>query len=341
MRPTILGFDGKPVVLNALEQRIADVNQKVVNALGFEIDITTLTTIVKKVTEQKFFNCAPADFMPVRVGQGAWSAQLTTYRSYQIGDDFEKGNINTGGQNGRLASTTAGIDSLTVPVINWAKEIGWTLFDIQQAAKSGNWDLITELEKSRKTNFDLGVQKIAFLGSSSNSQVLGFLTQAGVTVDTTTITAPVSSMTTAQFKTFTSIVLGKYRANCNHTAMPSILSMPEDDFLGLVSPVSQDFPNISGLEYLTKAFKVATGNPNFEIRPCAYNNGSVNGLGYNYYVLSNYDESSIRMDLPVDYTNTLANSVNNFSYQNVAYAQYTGVLAYRPQELYYMTTTST
>jgi hypothetical protein len=41
------------------------------------------------------------------------------------------------------------------------------------------------------------------------------------------------------------------------------------------------------------------------------------------------------MDIPVDYTNTLANSLDNFNFQNVGYGQFTGVQTYRPLELLY------
>jgi hypothetical protein len=52
------------------------------------------------------------------------------------------------------------------------------------------------------------------------------------------------------------------------------------------------------------------------------------------YTLLNYDEEALRMDIPVDYTNTLANSLDNFNFQNVAYGQFTGVVAYRPLEIF-------
>ncbi len=63
--------------------------------------------------------------------------------------------------------------------------------------------------------------------------------------------------------------------------------------------------------------------------------GNRAGLLGSVYSLYNYDEESLRMDIPVDYTNTLANSIDNFSFQNVGYGQFTGVLAYRPLELMY------
>ena len=41
------------------------------------------------------------------------------------------------------------------------------------------------------------------------------------------------------------------------------------------------------------------------------------------------------MDIPLDYTNTLANSIDNFAFQNAGYGQLTGCLSYRPLEMLY------
>lgn len=333
--PKILNSKGQEIVLNDRERFLAEHNQKQVNALGFEVDITTLTTIMKKVTEQKFFEIAPADYLPVRVGEGAWSSNLLTYRSFMLADDFGTGVVNTGGNSSRLAAGDAGVDSLSVAVKNWAKEINWSIMDLEMAAKAGNWDLVTAKEKSRKKNWDLGIQKIAFLGLSGSSDVLGLLTQSGITTNTTTITKAIKDMTGAELKTFCSKVLNDYRVNCKRSAWPSHFAIPESDYLGLAAPSSADFPLKSVLAVLEETFQVMTGNKSFKILPCAYGDASVSGQSYQRYALYSAEEESIRMDIPVDYTNTLANSVNNFSFQNVGYGQFTGVVAYRPLELLY------
>ena len=41
------------------------------------------------------------------------------------------------------------------------------------------------------------------------------------------------------------------------------------------------------------------------------------------------------VNIPVDYTSTLANSINGFNWQNAAYGQFTGVKVYRPKEVLY------
>lgn len=334
MKAKILNSKGEPIVLNAMEQRKAEFLERYLNALGYDIDITTLTTVIKKVTEQKFFEIAPADFVPVKVGEGAWSDKLTTYLSFDLAANFEEGIINTGGNNSRLAQADSGVDSITVPVKNWAKAIGWALPDLMLADKSGNWDLVSSKEKSRKRNWDLGIQKVAFLGLSG-STVKGLLNQSGIETNTTLIQQKISDMSTVDLKAFCVGVVEAYRANCARTAWPTHFAIPESDYNGLAGQASANFPIKSTLQLLDETFKVITRNANFKILPLAYGDAAYNSLGVQKYALYNYEEESLRMDIPVDYTSTLANSTDNFNFQNVAYGQFTGVQAYRPKEMLY------
>lgn len=340
MPPQILNSKGEKVLLNAQEQRMADYNQQIINSLGFDIDVTTLTTIVKRIVDQKFFEIAPAEYMPIRVGEGSWSSQLLTYRSFNIADDFETGVVNTASSNGRLADADAAVDSVPVKVINWAKSIGWTLFDLQQALKAGNWDMIAAKEKARKKNWDLGIQKMAFLGSANDSTVKGLLTQSDVTSNTALITEYIYGMTAAEFNTFCAGLYQAFRSNCNYSARPTHFIIPEIDFNGLATFPDATYPLKTKLQLLEEAMKTLTQNPNFKILPLSYadqtnNVGLVATLGKNRYTLLNYDEDSVRMDIPVDYTATMANSINGFQFNNVGYGQFTGAKAYRPKEVLY------
>lgn len=349
----VLNDDGSPILLNAIQQHNAKwMARKLVdqfgenpmtpflNSLGYEVAITTLTTVTKKVTTQKFFEVPPADFMCVKVGEGTWSTNLTTFRSFDAADEFETGIINTGGQNARLATADAAVDALNIKVFPWAKAIGYTIFDLEFAAKSGNWDLVMAKEKSRKRNWDLGIQRIAFLGArgqnGTGGSCLGLLNQAGVTVDTTTITKAISAMTPTELKAFTAAVIEKYRANCNRTAWPTHFQIPESDYNGLAAQASPDFPIKSTLQLLEEMFQVITRNKSFKILPLAYGDAAYNGVSKQIYTLYNgADEESLRMDIPLDYSTTLANSVDNFAFQNAGFGQFTGVLAYRPLEMLY------
>lgn len=359
-RPVILNSQGKPVLLNAIQKHNASWMAASLrsqygnhpqlptlsNSLGYEVAITTLTTIATKISEQKFFEVAPADFGPIRVGQGTWSSNITTYRSFDVADEFETGIINTGGQNSRMASADAAVDALNIKVYPWAKSIGWSIFDLEFAAKSGNWDLVTAKEKARKRNWDLGIQRIAFLGARGNNgstgACLGLLNQTGITENTTVITQPISQMSTSDLKQFCASVVEAYRSNNNRTAWPSHFTIPESDYNGLAAQASPEFPIKSTLELMEEMFKVICRNKSFKIQPIAYGDAAYHAdvasiVGKQVYLLSNYDEESLRMDIPLDYTTSLANSLDNFSFQNAGYGQFTGFLAYRPLEMLYFT----
>lgn len=336
MKLKVTNSKGEVIKLNDHEQRSCRYNQKLANDLGFQIDITTLTQITKKVTEQKFFEISPSTMIPIVVGNGAWSSDILTYRSFEMGDDFTTGLVNNANNNDKLAMVNAGVDAVPVKNNTWAKAINWTIPQIQEASRTQVWDIVTAKEIARKKNFDLGIQKVAFLGVQGDARIRGLYTQLGIKPDTSLITKPIKSMTPAELSKFCEDVIGAYRANCAYTAWPSHFILPESDYTGLAAPSSAEFPLKSKLALLEETFKVMTKNPGFQILPNAYGDSANNSLDVNRYILLNYDETSLKMDIPVPYTNTLANSLNSFQFQNVGYGQFTGVVSLRPLELFYM-----
>lgn len=319
---------------NGLDLRLNTAGDTADTATGYQIVIDTLTYIKKQVSEQKNYTVAPADFIPVVVGDGAFAANILTNRTYQVGDDFESGNIRTGVDGSRLSAVDVAVDSKTAKVINWAKSVDYTIFDIEQALVANNWDPIEQKHRARKKNWDLGIQKIAFLGSAVDTGVPGLFNNTVINTDTSTITKTISSMTAAEFATFVAALMGVYFTNTASTALPTHFTMPYGDYLGLMTPVSSTYPNIPKLQYLEEAFKRVCG-PNFKIQPNAYCDAANNtgaGINKSIYMLHRYDPESVRMDIPVDYTTTQPNSLNNFSFQDVAYGQYTGVQFLRALE---------
>lgn len=340
MYPKILNAKGEAVVLNAREATQSKFwENHIKNALGYEVSITTLTQILKAVSEQKFYRLPPAKYMPVIVGEGmAYSTNLEVFRSFKIGDDFSTGLLNQGGDNSRLAVADAGIDALNIKVYPWGKQIGWTVLQLEYASRVGNWDLITEKEASRKENWDLGIQKLSFLGLSGNTACTGLLNTAGTTVNSSLITAPISVTATASPANFSTVVQGlllAYRNNCNHTAWPTHFVVPESDYLGMAAPSSPTYPLKSILQVLLETFQTMTMNPNFQILPCAYAGASLSGQTYQNYALYNADPKSMRLNIPLPYTNTIASTLDGFSFQNVGYGQFTGLLCQRPLEMMY------
>ena len=103
------------LIQNAKKRLQANVD-KIANAAGFKVDITTLTDIKAEVTQQKFYQVAPSDFMPVVVGEGAWADELLTYKAGSVSDQFEAGLISAGAPSmARDSMVETEIEAIKIP----------------------------------------------------------------------------------------------------------------------------------------------------------------------------------------------------------------------------------
>lgn len=303
------------------------------NAEGYEQVISTLTAVSGQLTTQKFYEVPFADFVPVVYGQGAFNTSILNWRSAVTGEGFESGIISHSSNQARLPLVGAEFDAVSQTIHSWAKGINYSLIELNQAAQANNmFSLIEAREIARRKEFALGLQKVAFYGLGSSK---GLLNQSAVTADLTTIANRLNLMSAADFNTFAGAVIGNYRAATNYTAMPTHFIIPEKDRLGLCNFPDASYPIKSRLQILTEAFREVTGNPGFQILSTAYNDKSQHPSTVNRYVLMNYDATSLKMDVPVDYTQTMAGTVNGFTFENAAFAQFTGVALLRPKELQY------
>ena len=322
--------------------------EKKANAMGYEQAITTLTGIKAGVVEQKFYellfpNMGISDFMPVRVGENAWSEELIQFMDYINGGDFEEGYIDTGFMGARLAEVNSNVGAKKVKVKTWAKAMSYTLADVEKAQRGvGNagWSKITAQERARKKDFDLGFQRIAFLGAETDEDVKGLLTQDDVTINGELITKPISAMTSAETSALIKELVGNGVANSDDTVMPDMFVIPLSDWLGLDVPYSDAYPMVSKREYLIKAFQTATLNPNAKVLAVAYadkerNAGVLGGTGKQCYALYKYDGEAGRIEMPVAYTSTQVGTQDGFTWKSVAYAQHTGFKQFREKEMLY------
>jgi hypothetical protein len=307
--------------------------------LGYQIAIDTLTYVKKEVIQQKFYEVNIPDYIHVAIGEGAFSQNLLQRISFNTSGHFADGNINQGSHNGKLSMADVGVSSINVPVQNWAKGLEYSIIEIQQALADGSLDVLMEKEIARKKNFELGIQEVAFLGlMGMATDFPGLFTNANVTSNTAVITKSISSMSSSEYATFVAALVAAFRANCVYTAWPTDFLIPEDDFLGLGTPVSSTYPNVTKLEYLEKVFASVVPK-GVKIRPMvygmtAYNSSFISG-SKTRYVMYSKDPRTLRLELPVNYTATQAGTLNNFTFQNAAYAQYTGTAIFRLKEVLY------
>jgi hypothetical protein len=319
----------------AIENAANKLNREIKNASGFDVDITTLTHIRAKVTEQKFYEVRPSDYMPVNVGEGGWNDFVLTYQSLSNSDDFEAGITNSNSANTKLAQSESEIRDIQVPVKLWAGATAYNIAELGAATESGNWSLIESKETARFKTWQLGLQRVAFLGLDIPG-VLGLLTQPDVTVNTAIITKDISAMTATEFQAFLAAILGAYFDNSNSTTLPDTFIIPMDDFLGLGSAVDEVFNMKSRLQRIRESFIEMTGNEKFMVKGLAYAQQERNNLTKNRYVLyRREDDTGLRLDVPLPYTTTIFDTVNGFQYQSAAYGRFTGCKTYRPAEMIY------
>ena len=312
--------------------------------LAYQYATDRLTYIRSRYVEQTFYEVAPADFFNVLVGEGAFSAQIITNLSIKTAGGFAQGKMNTGAHNSKLAVADAAVVPAYTQIMNWALATEYTLFDVNQALFTGTWDPIEAKQKSRKKDFDLGIQEIGFLGDPSDAYNFpGLLTSKMVNINASgRISQTISTFSTTQFSAFVANVIGDFLSNCNYTAFPNKFTIPTDDWAGLAVPVSSTFPVISQLAYLKQAFDAIVPG-GVELKPLAYgipanNKTAINvGTGSHIYALYHDDIDTLFMEIPVNYTVTQVGTYNNFSFQDAAYCQYSGVTILKPLEVLYYT----
>ncbi len=313
------------------------------SSLAYQYATDRLTYIRQRIVEQSFYEVNPSDYFDVIPGEGAFAAQIITQASIMTSQSFRAGKINTAGHNSKLATADAAVTPFYTYVRNWALAIEYSVFDVQQALFTGSWDPVEAKEKARKMDYDLGVQEVAFLGDLDDlTNFPGLYSQGGVNINTTLITGAtgdLSAMTAANFSTFVSLVIGAFLSNANQTRFPNTFIIPQDVYAGLAVPVSSTYPNISMLQYLTQAFNMIVPGGNFKIMPSAYGMATYNnaaGINKSRYILMRRDIDTLFQELPVDYQTTAVGTLNNFNFQNVAYAQYAGVTVLKPLEILYI-----
>lgn len=311
--------------------------------LGYQYAIQTTTLIRAETVNQKFYEIPFANYVPVIPGDGAWMEDIRTNLVYKIGGYFEQGIINTGSNQQKFAKVNVGTAPVTQNVALWAKSYDYSLFEVNKALALNNWDVVSGKLETLKTEWDLGIQKLSFLGLLQDpTNYPGLLSQGGVNVNLSVITKNISSFATADWQTFVAAIMAAYFANSNSTVLPDHFSIPMDDFLGLAAFVNPSFPLAGSMfiDLLESAFRKITGNSSFTVFGVLYGKMSVNAgywttNGTQRYCLYRKDPKSVRMDLPMDFILAAPVPVGPVTFEGLGYGQFTGVIAFRPAEMLY------
>lgn len=308
--------------------------------LGINVDVEYLSYILADISRQKFTNIALTDYAPVSVGEGAWAPSYIKNLAIGSGDSFESGFISTGADATRLAEVKAQMGTMSFPIRVWAKKASWDIPSIKKSALA-KYDIIAETEYQRKKNWDLGQQKIFFVGDTDQG-LGGLLTNPNVTVNTDIIGSNqgFSGMDEADYQEAIGKIMTAYDMNSNYTATPNRFVIPAWDFTGMASAASSTFPMITKLEYMTNMFKQQTGRDDFRVLKCPYASKDFAGLNKSTWALYEADASALRYMIPVQYTSTLNNTFDGFYFQSVAYGEVSGMHIYYPNQVIYLQSTN-
>ena len=309
------------------------------DSIGLEQNLTTLTQLLANVQRQKFYTLngqALTDFIPIEMGTGAYAKQMTQFAVAQVGDNFETGIVQAGNGINKDANVDIVIDTISIHNNFWRMKYQATNEIVRIAqANQETFSYIEEQERARLKTYQLGIQKVAFLGTSDGLNE-GLLNLSGVTVDTTLIPANFATMTTAQLTNFATTAMSTYFALTNSTVFPNTMVIPTNDLAGLATYISSTYPiGETRKEFLERAFKAAGAPADFKILHTVYNNTAGTG-GTPRYVLYNRDADTLSMYIPKPYTPYPLYPVGALDMVSDAEAQFTGVWAKRPQEILYM-----
>lgn len=305
---------------------------------GLEQNITTLTRILAGVQRQKFYTLAGqslTDFIPIEVGTGAYGKNIMQYTVAQVGSSFESGIIQPGNGMNKDANVDIVIDDISIKNNFWRMKYQATKEIVEMArVNAATFSYIEEQETARLKTWQLGIQQVAFLGTSDGLNY-GLLNLPDVTVNTSLMPATFANMTITQLNNFATTVINTYFANTNSTVFPNTLAIPTADLGALGTPINPQFPIGTRKQYLEDAFKAAGAPADFKIVHSVYNNTAGTG-GKGRYVLYNKDADTLTMYIPKPYTPYPLYPAGSLDMISDAEGQFTGVFAKRPKEIMYM-----
>lgn len=308
---------------------------------GMDQVISTQTRIVEGVLGTKYYELLGqklGDFFPVEIGKGKDSMEIFQYTASYTGGDFEEGEISL--STGMQANATSGVEfgGFTAKNHFWRNTYSIQQEMINVAAQNQvAFSLIEEHEKASKKKWDLGIQRISFLGTK-DGQTKGLYDVDGVTVNTSLLPAKVSAITAAQIKTLAANIISAYVTANGGTALPNRWVMPQEEFLALNVPVNPDYPSKTILEIIMDVFKGA-GCVDFRILHTKYGETADSTGAKGRHVLYNYSPDSLKLSIPQDYTPHALFPKNAMELLGMATGQYIGLVVTRPKEVLYMDVT--
>jgi hypothetical protein len=305
---------------------------------SYSSDLANLTATRHEVIGRSFYHIAFADYLPVVIGDNGLNDSLLLLKNSAPLGNFEEA-ISKADRADGLYETPSSFEKNNVPIFLWAAKARYSLFEMERSLQHDNWDMVEERHKNRKQMWDLGLQKVAFVGLKGQTGATGLINNGNVQVNSTLITKNLSSMNESELNSFCRNVLLAYRMGERSLVWPNTFLIPLTDWIGLSALVGANANGCSKLDIMLKAFRQITANPLFKIDGLPYldseNNEEI-GLGKNRYVLYNNNIDVLHLNITHDFTTTSQSSANNFEFEDVAYGAFSAVCVTKAAELLYL-----
>ena len=308
---------------------------------------SNFTHLVTDIYKQKYYEITPSDFIPV--GSGEIGAYASEYKIFAIEAEGNKSGVVSKSRKGTQRNTIdASMSEATYKTIDWEYDINYSRTEIERAkaGKTLSIDLVRLKESETFRQFQLDVQKAAFLGVED---LQGLLNQSGVTVDTSTISNFLYTLTLDQLNTTVTNIVNSVANNLQEVnlSFPDTLVISPKEARGLkATSVGTEFGvTVSKYDRLLSLLKDGFNNQNFQIKELAYadkarNANVLGGNGKNRYVLYRNDPLSMKMHIQRNYTTSAYHTANGHDFTCVATAAYGGLDVFRKHEVTYFDHTS-
>ena len=285
---------GTYVDLQLANKKNEPMNIRVQNASGYEQQITTLTTILAEVVEEKMYSDNLADFVTVST-EGGWDNTIAFWREASVGD-LDGAFSDNGGRSGESDNIDVEKDMEFVKVGTWRKGYNIGIDEMNQVMASGNRSIITSKESAYQRIKNAYMTKKAMIGSAGHK---GLLNADGLIYDTTTMPTDISEATQAQLNNIFSDMYAAYRLRNEYTADADTLVVPAVELTKLAR-IYSEFNAITVIEVVRKVMREVTGNPNFNVVSSRYFDidNNLSGATKNAYMLLN--KASVKFHVTVD-----------------------------------------
>lgn len=314
-------------------------NDQVHNAadVGFQFDVNNLAIASRMVIDSVRYTEDLTKFAPIIDGEQNWADQVMYFKTAIVPRNFQGRGYRAGQMShmSRTPKSEVSVSKQIANVVDFWDMAEWTLPELKQAEQAGG---ILDLAQAKLRAIVEIYKWEVFLEDFWNGvdgAGYGLKNNPDVESDSTIMTAPISSLTAAQFKTKMQAIVAKaYATGKYNTIKYNKLFVPMSDYgaLGLQIDETQNFRDAGVGNRVNHVLAWAFQN-DLEIVPSAMLDAAHNG-GTSKYILAAHDPYNyhVKRTLPLMFVPGVPNGMR---FSTEAYARHTTPILLRNESLLY------